>query len=143
MTYLLDTVVVSALRLPGRNPRPAEWLRIHQHDDLWISVLTIGEIAQGIELAPDAWLRRELEAWLDQLTVDFEPWIAPFGARESVRWGRLCAPLQLAGRPPALVDSMIAATAIERGLTIVSRNVRDFAPFGVPVINPWEDENGA
>lgn len=141
--YLLDTVVVSATRLPDRNRAVLEWLRTKAPDRLWISVFTIGEIQQGIERAPETPLRSTLQEWLEGLRATFEGRTLPFLSEEAKTWGTLVAPFQLAGRPTTLVDSMIAATARVHGLSVVTRNVKDFESFGVPVINPWDDENGA
>jgi len=143
MSYLLDTVMVSAIRVPRRNPGPNAWLNAHQNDPLWISALTIGEIAQGVEMQAEAAARRTLAAWLDGIVQSFGPTILPFGTTEALVWGRLVAPLQLAGNPMGVVDSQIAATALANNLRVVTRNVRHFEPFGVEVINPWDDESGA
>jgi len=135
--FLLDTVVLSATRRPDRNPEIERWFELHRHGDFFVSVLTLGELQQGIELAPDARSRAVLQRWFLRLRAFYDDHLIPFGADEALAWGSLYAPLQLAGRPPALVDSMIAATALVHGLPIVTRNGSDFAPLGVEVINPW------
>lgn len=141
--YLLDTVVVSALRLPRRNPEVAAWMSARVAEPFFISVLTIGEIQQGIALAPTERLRIELQAWLDALCLAYSELILPFGLHEARVWGPLAAPFGLRGQPAALVDSMIAATALQHDLSVVTRNVKHFERFNVPLINPWDDENGA
>lgn len=141
--FFLDTVTVSAIRLPARNPEVMRWLRAHQEDQLVIPVFVIGEIQQGIEMTGDVEQKAVLQEWLDDIRSTYRDQIIPFFEEEAKFWGSLVAPFQLAGRPPAVVDSMIAAMAMFHGSAVVTRNVRHFAPFGVPVVNPWDDENGA
>jgi predicted nucleic acid-binding protein len=143
MSYLLDTVVVSAMRRPRQNPASTAWLSRQDPLDLWISALTIGEIAQVIERAGDPQHRALLSEWLREVRALFEGHVIPFAGDEAEQWGRSYAPMEMAGKPPAVVDSMIAATALLHGFAVVTRNVRHFEPFDVPIINPWDDENGA
>jgi predicted nucleic acid-binding protein len=140
--YLLDTVVLWAARLPRRNPEVDRWMGRHQMDPIFIPVFALGEIQQGIESAPGP-LQGILAGWLADVCETYRDWILPFRTPEALVWGGLLAPLELAGRTPAAVDSMIAATALTHDLGVVTRNVKHFQPFGVPVINPWDDENGA
>jgi predicted nucleic acid-binding protein len=79
-----------------------------------------------------------LQRWFLRLRAFYDDHLIPFGADEALAWGSLYAPLQLAGRPPALVDSMIAATALVHALPVVTRNGSDFEPLGVEIINPWQ-----
>lgn len=141
--YLLDTVVVSALRLPRRNPDVSAWMRSRATEPFFISVMTIGEIQQGIALAPTDPLRIELQTWLDALCRDYSELILPFGLGEAKVWGPLAAQYGLRGQPLALVDSMIAATALEHDLSVVTRNVKDFERFNVRLINPWDPDDRA
>jgi predicted nucleic acid-binding protein len=141
--YLLDTVVLSATRLPRRNPEVERWMGHHQTDPIFIPVFALGEIQQGIEVAPNPALQGVLADWLADLRETYRDWILPFRAPEALVWGALVAPLELAGRSPAAVDAMIAATALTHDLGVVTRNVRHFQTFDVEIINPWDDENGA
>lgn len=135
--FLLDTVVLSATRRPDRNPELQHWFGLNRHGEFFVSVLTLGALQHGIELAHDARSRAVLQRWFLRLRAFYDGHLIPFGAQEALAWGSLYAPLQLAGRPPAVVDSMIAATALVHGLPVVTRNGSDFEPLGVEVINPW------
>lgn len=112
------------------------WLQRHQGDQLWLSVFTLGEIQQGIVRASDAHSKELLAQWLAEIRLIYREWIIPFGEGEATLWGSIVARLEMAGRNTSLVDSMIAATALFHEATVVTRNVRDFAPFDVPVVDP-------
>jgi predicted nucleic acid-binding protein len=132
--YLLDTVVVSALRRSDRHPAVAAWVAGKRDGDLFISTVTIGEIERGIELRrrQDPAFVADLTVWLGRILAIHGDRVLPFDLRAARRWGRLSAGIGNAG-----ADIMIAATALENGLTVVTRNVDDFAPTGVPTINPF------
>ena len=139
--YLLDTNVVSALRRPDRHPGPTLWLKDQRASDVYLSVVTFGEIERGIALQvtrnPD--FARDLALWLERTLMWFADRILPVDLATSRRWGRLSASV---GNQD--IDLLIAATALEHGLTVVTRNVRHFEPAGVPVLNPFaeQDANG-
>ena len=137
--YLLDTVVVSALRRPERNIAVARWLQIQPPEDLYISVITIGEIRYGA-----ARQRRKqpafaglLEHWLDSVATSFHDRILPLDEAAARRWGLLHAELGYTNS-----DLQIAAIALRHDLSVATRNVRDFEPTGVTVLNPFEETNG-
>ncbi len=132
--YLIDTVVVSELRKPKRNTRLTSWIGRQRTSDLYISVVTVGEIERGIarQRARDADFATALAAWLDRVLSLHGERVLPFGLQIARRWGRLSAVL---GNDSA--DLMIAATALEHGLTVVTRNVSDFEPTGVETLNPF------
>lgn len=135
MSYLLDTNVVSELR----RPRPAEavlsWFGSVNSADLWLSVLVLGEIRQGVEQLArrDADQAAAREKWLLDLTDLFGDRILPVTAEVTDLWGRLNVPDRL----PA-VDGLLAATAIVHGWTLVTRNTSDVARTGVRLLNPFE-----
>ena len=137
---LLDTNVVSALRRPGRHPRVTRWVVAQQPERLFLSAITIGEIRRGItqQERRNAPFARELAVWLSRLLTLFGDRVLAFDVHAAQRWGRLSASL---GRDS--VDLMIAAVALEHGLTVVTRNVKDFEPAGVEVINPFGNEESA
>lgn len=132
--YILDTNVISAVRRPDRAPQVAAWLRGRAEQDLFLSVITLGEIERGIQQqeARDPAFARDLRGWLDRTTRLFADRLLPFGAEEARIWGRLSASL---GHPGA--DLMIAATALRHGAVVVTGNVSDFAPTRVAVENPF------
>jgi predicted nucleic acid-binding protein len=134
--YLIDTVVLSELRKPRRDQGLVAWIGRQRTTDLFLSVISIGEIERGIARQrvanPD--FAVVLAAWLDQLLALYAERILPFELQAARRWGVLSAAL---GNESA--DLMIAATALERGLIVVTRNVSDFEPTGVSVFNPFRE----
>jgi predicted nucleic acid-binding protein len=136
--YLLDTVTLSALRRNRRDPALVDWIERQRPSDLFISVVSIGEIERGIarQISINPGFAAALGAWLDRLLSLYESRILPFNLSTARRWGALSAAL---GNES--VDLMIAATAFEHGLTVVTRNVTDFEPTGVPVVNPFSRSN--
>lgn len=132
--FLLDTVVLSELRKRGRNPGLVAWIADRPTADLFVSVVTIGEIQRGIVLqqAKDADFAALLAGWLDRVLTVYAERILPFDLGAARRWGRLSAEL---GHDSA--DLMIAATGLEHGLTVVTRNLRHFQPTGVATLNPF------
>lgn len=133
--FLLDTNVVSALRRPDRHPQVSQWLATQQSSELFLSALTIGEIRRGItqQERRDSAFARDLTVWLARLLALYTDRVLDFDVPSAHRWGRLSASL---GHDS--VDLMIAATALEYGLTVVTRNVSHFEPTGVPVFNPFD-----
>ena len=133
--FLLDTVILSELRKRQRDRGLAAWVAAQRSGDLFVSVVTIGEIQRGIDLqrSKDPPFAAALADWLDRLLIGYAERILGFDLGMARRWGRLAADL---GHDSA--DLMIAATALERGLTVVTRNVRHFQATGVPLLNPFQ-----
>jgi len=139
MNYLLDTCVISELVARRPNPRVLKWVDQTDERNLYLSVLTIGEIRKGIEKLPDSERKSALTLWLhDQLLVRFRDRLLPIDARVMLRWGQLTGVLELEGKTMGAIDSLIAATALHGGLSLVTRNEADFQHTGVPIVNPWE-----
>ena len=135
MSYLLDTNVLSELRRKTPDAAVLEWFASRPASTLYLSVLTFGELRKGIEGVSDAKRRMALTDWLEtDLPAFFAGRILPVDARVADRWGRL---LSAAGRPLPAIDSLLAASAAQHGLSMVTRNSRDFADLGLDVINPW------
>lgn len=134
MSFLLDTNIVSEIRRKKPNNGVATWFESVRASDLFLSVLVVGEIRQGIErLVRRAPGRAEvLEKWLVQLVSTYGDRIAPITTDVAEVWGRLNA----AERLP-VVDGLMAATALAHDWTLVTRNVRDVAPTGVRLLNPF------
>lgn len=132
--YLIDTVVLSELRKRKRDSRVVAWFRQQRSTELFVSVISIGEIERGIarQHPTNPGFAAALAAWLDRVLALYGERILPFDPKTARRWGQLSAPL---GNDSA--DLMIAATAFEHGLTVVTRNVSDFEATGVPVLNPF------
>ena len=132
--YILDTNVISAVRRQDRAPQVAAWLRGKAEQDLYLSVITLGEIELDIRQQDtrNPGLASDLRAWLDRTVLLFSDRLLPFEAEDARIWGRLSAEIGHDG-----VDLMIAASALRRGATVVTGNVSDFAPTGVAVENPF------
>lgn len=132
--FLLDTMVLSELRKKDRNPGLVRWIGQQKDRDLFVSVVSIGEIERGIcrQQVRDAAFAQKLAAWLDQLLLSHTDRILPVTIPIARRWGQLGAEL---GRSAA--DILIAATALVHGMSVVTRNEKHFAPAGVRLINPW------
>ena len=129
---LLDTMVVSELRKARPSSRVMAWAGRYREEDLFISVLTVGEIERGIGRARDPAFRADLERWLDALSRRFAERMRDVTAPVARQWGRWAATLGHDG-----VDLLIAATAHVHGLTIATRNVRHFEPTGVATVDPF------
>ena len=136
--FLLDTDVVSLLRRQDRHPFAARWLEAQRPSDLYLSVVTIGEVERGIarQLRRDPPFARELASWLEQMLAWYGDRVLPVNAATAKRWGRLSDTLGHDG-----ADLLIAATALEHGLTVVTRNIRHFHSTGVQVLDPFATKN--
>lgn len=131
--FLLDTVILSELRKRQRNPGLVAWITAQRESDLFLSVVSIGEIERGIaRQVADPGFARTLADWLDRLLHLHRDRLIGVDLAIARRWGRLSAGLGHDG-----ADLLLAATALEHGLTVVTRNVRHFQPTGVPVLNPY------
>ena len=133
--YLIDTMVLSELRRRQRDPGVVAWIARQQHDDLFLSVVSIGEIERGIarQRSTDLAFAEELASWLKRLLHLHRERMLAVDLPVARRWGQLSAAL---GHDSA--DLLIAATALEHGLTVVTRNLRHFTPTGVATLNPWQ-----
>lgn len=133
--FLIDTMVLSELRLRQRDPGVVAWISRQRPEHCFLSVVSIGEIERGIarKRASDAGFAEQLAGWLDQLLRLYGDRLLPVDVGVARRWGLLSAEIGHGG-----ADLLIAATALERGLTVVTRNLRDFEPTGVAILNPWQ-----
>jgi toxin FitB len=137
--FLLDTNVVSETVRLRPEPRVTDWIARQPNDALFLSVLTLGELRRGFITAPDPQRRARLERWLETDVLRwFEGRILPVTREIADHWGVIDGTCQLRGTKANTADGLIAATALEHGLTVVTRNVKDFALFSVSLFNPWE-----
>ena len=134
MMYLLDTNVVSELRKPKPHGAVLAWFSGVEDLQIHLSAVTIGEIQVGIDLTreQDEAKALEIEAWLEQVASSYN--VLAMDAAVFRAWARLMHRKS----DTVYEDAMIAATAKTHGLTVVTRNVADFKPFGVPLLNPFK-----
>ncbi len=137
--FLLDTNVISELVKHRPEPAVTKWIDATEENLLCLSVLTFGEIRKGIAALPDASSRRaSLETWLDhELTLRFAGRILAIDQAIADRWGAISARALAAKSPLPVIDGLLAATALQHNLTLVTRNTRDVAIAGASVFNPW------
>jgi len=139
MKALLDTCVISELVSKKPNPKVVEFVDSLDVEDVFLSVITVGEIVKGIEKLPSSKRRSELQAWLnDDLLVRFEGNVVPLDIDIMTEWGRITARLESKGKTMPVIDSLIAATVLDRKMTLVTRNVSDFEGTDAEILNPWE-----
>jgi predicted nucleic acid-binding protein len=133
--YLLDTKVISETRKNRPDSGVTAFLSAANADALFLSVLTLGELRKGAALKyrTDSVAADKLTTWIDGIETIFADRLLPVDAATARLWGELSS-----NRPLSIVDTLIAATAISRGLTLVTRNIRDVASTGVPVVDPWQ-----
>jgi predicted nucleic acid-binding protein len=137
--FLVDTNIPSELTRERPDVRVASFLQRTEKQSIFLSVMTIGEICKGIATLPASHKRDSLQVWLDS---DVRSWFAgrilPVSEEIAEHWGKLAASAKQRGTPLAVVDGVIAATAFQHGLTLVTRNLKDFANLGIDLLNPWE-----
>jgi predicted nucleic acid-binding protein len=136
--FLLDTNIPSEMTRPYPQLSVSQWLDDADDDDLYFSVVSLGEILKGITILQQGRRRAELQQWLDGI---LRPWfvgrVLPVNEPIAERWGVLAGQCKLMGKPLNIADGFIAATALEHDLTLVTRNVTDFEGLGVAILNPW------
>ena len=138
MTWLLDTSILSELVKPRPDAHVEAWTRAQSPLDLALSVLTLGELEQGIATLPFGARRAQLSQWAHfDVPRQFFGRLLPVDAAVTVAWGQLAGSAHTAGRPLPVIEGLLLATAHVFGLTLVTRNVSDCAERGVPVYDPW------
>ncbi len=138
MTYLLDTCVISELVAKRPNPSVVTWIDTQRSTDLHLSVITIGEIAKGTSKLAPSRRKDNLTTWLNQtLPNRFGERILGIDTATMMLWGDMVGRLEKQGTPMPLLDSLIAAIAIQNSLRLVTRNTDDFAATGIVMLNPW------
>jgi toxin FitB len=140
VNYLLDTNCISEPTRDRPEPRVLSWLDAVDESQLYLSVLTVGEIRKGASTLPNGRHRSGLEIWLErEVKVRFSGRILPVDEDIAERWGWLAAEAKMRGRPLPVIDGLLAATALHYNLVLVSRNVSDFLTTSVPSLNPWQE----
>jgi predicted nucleic acid-binding protein len=134
MVFLLDTNVISEVRKPNPDPGVDGWFAGVDPDGLFLSVLVVGELRQGVERLArrDPAQAAPLELWLEELLSSFADRLVPISARIADRWGRLNVP-----NPLPVIDGLLAATALEHDWIFVTRNEADVVSTGARLLNPW------
>jgi toxin FitB len=137
--FLLDTNIPSELTRQKSARQVERWLDEANDEDLYFSVISLGEILKGITVLPVSKRRDGLQEWLDgTLRPWFEGRILPVTAPIAERWGILSGEYRLQGKQVKVADGLIVATALHHELTIVTRNVKDFVGLGAALLNPWD-----
>jgi predicted nucleic acid-binding protein len=134
MRYLVDANVLSEPTKPAPARKVVDWLNANERD-LVVDSIILGELLIGVLALPAGHKRTQLEQWFQEVarTIDCLPW----DAAVSRRWARLIVEMRKKGRTLPVLDGMIAASALEQGLTVVTRNSRDFRKTGVKVLDPF------
>lgn len=138
MKYLLDTCVVCEIIKPKPDKNVVAWLKNQNEDDLFLSVLTFGEIEKGIEKATDATRKRKLQLWVaDDLKKRFQGRVIPIDLEVAVKWGEIQGVAELSGKPMPTIDGLIAVSGYVHDCVVVTRNTADMAQSKVALFDPW------
>ncbi len=138
MNYLLDTCVITELVKPAPDPRVVKWIGVQDEESLFLSVITIGEIQKGISKLPDGHKKQQLQRWLqNDLPERFRGRILEIGIGTVRVWGQVLGSCEKRGITLPAIDSLIASQGIFHKMTIVTRNISDMEPSGVPLLDPW------
>jgi predicted nucleic acid-binding protein len=139
VNYILDTNIISELVAARPNSKVVDWIQSVESNQVFLSVIAIGELKKGIEKLLDSDRKVKLDQWLhEDLLVRFEDQILIIDQETMLIWGRLVAQLEMIGRPISSIDSLLAATALQWQYTLVTRNTAHFAMAGIVLLNPWE-----
>lgn len=139
MRYLLDTCVLSEVVKKKPNGGVIGWLEAADELSIYLSVITFGELQKGISKLPESRRRKRLQAWVDEdLTERFSGRTLDVDRNVAGRWGEVSGRAERKGKRIPVLDGLLAATALEAGLTVVTENVQHFRHAECPVLNPWE-----
>jgi predicted nucleic acid-binding protein len=139
MKFLLDTCVISEIIRQKPSGKVIKWIKKEDESNLFISVLTLGELHKGIEKLPASKRKEELHNWVENdLSERFCNKIIDIDIQVAMMWGKIQGMTECIGRPMPAIDSLIAATGITYHLTVVTRNTSDMKESGVALLNPWK-----
>ena len=138
MRYLIDTCVLSELVKSRPSKKVVEWVKAQEELDLFLSVMTIGELHKGIAKLPPGARRDRLEGWVEQdLAVRFRNRVLPIDNEVAAKWGVMLGEAEATGESLPVIDALIGATALACDCVVVTRNVSDLERTGAEVLNPW------
>jgi len=135
--YLVDTCVLSELVKATPDANVVAWVNAQTEESLFISSITLAELLKGIARLQDSHRKAALTEWVSKIRAEMTDRILPFESSTAAYWANMCATAEKSGSNLSAFDSMIAATALEHGLVIVTRNTRDFEAASVMMLNPW------
>ncbi|AFY58844.1 putative nucleic acid-binding protein, contains PIN domain [Rivularia sp. PCC 7116] len=139
MKYLLDTCVIYELVAKKPSKKVIDWIDNIEQENIYLSVITIGEIRKGIEKLPESKRKTNLQQWLnDELLIRFQGKILVIDTDVILVWGELTGRLDIEGKRMPAIDSLIAAIAIHNNCSLVTRNEYDFKDVGLSIVNPWQ-----
>ncbi len=140
--WLLDTNVIASLTAPNGAPSVRAWIAVQEENTLHLSILTLAEYDKGVEQLPESDANRaRYAANRDAIESRFGARILPVSNNVIRRWGALAGRIRReTGRPPPVIDTLLAATALEAQLYLVTRNIKDVVQTGAVIFNPWEDD---
>jgi predicted nucleic acid-binding protein len=144
VSHLLDTCVLSELARPQPDQGVLEWLRAAEEMELYLSVLTLGELEKGIAKLATSSRRRKIEDWVrNDLAERFAGRVLAIDKIVAEQWGRLSGVSEARGEPLPVIDALLAATSLVHGLEVVTRNVADLERCGARCVNPWSARSPA
>ena len=139
MKYILDTCVISELIKPKPDLAVVQWVNAQYETDIYLSVLTLGEIQKGVSKLLDSKKKQALQHWIDhQLSPRFESRILDVSTEVAKKWGEVQGNAERQGKKMAAIDSLIATTGLVHNAIIVTRNIDDMVQSGATLFNPWD-----
>ena len=139
MAFLIDTNVISETLKPRPSVRVITWLSGQRSNDLFLASMSLGELVRGAHRVKDKAKGERFKRWIERdLAAQFQGRILPFDQEAAVIWGEIMGDGDRTGRPKPMADAQVAAVARRHGLTLVTRNTRDFTDMSVALIDPWE-----
>jgi toxin FitB len=135
--YMLDTCVFSEFSRKQPHESVLVWANTIKESDQYLSCLVLGELLHGVLRLPDGLKKKELQHWVESLSITHHRRIISVDSNVGREWAVLVSRLEAQGVKPPVMDSLIAASALAHGLTLVTRNVADFQSMGVRLLNPW------